>query len=261
MRFNSSFRVGFACAFLFTTGLITTPAQSTTPVIDRTGTTFRVLQSWRVELPDHAITYNRVETPSSVKNTALQSSLLATQPQTVDSANQKAQRMVSLSATVYDRRITVLRWLHGTKTIRVLSNIDFLYVAGVGEIETTDSIYELVLGLGTATADGNSDDAGTQVWLARAQWRLPNLALLPTALSSYIIADGSVSDDPEGFAALNAIHAYYDAHRTQLIQSYQQRMADEAARHLYLRLHPPVVKDTVINFWPKRGSVFLNHAN
>ena len=237
-------------------------AQSTQVGQVLSGTTFRVLRSWRVNLSGHSIIYNRVEAPLVPSQPLIPAALPTTaQPNLPEPSKEKAQRTVSLSATVYDRRITDLNWFHGTKQIRVFSNIDFIYFATLGNIETSDVDYELVFGLGTASSDSDSVDTGTLGWLAQARLQLPNLTLSPAASASYLIADGAVADDPDGFAVLDTIHAYFNAHRTELIQSYRKQAAEAAAQQFQLRLHPPVVKDTVINFWPKRGSIHLNGGN
>ena len=221
-----------------------------------TGTTFRVLQSWRVKLADHSVIFNRVETPPVSSPTPTP----VAQPQTPDSGDQKAQRMISLSATVYDHRITDLRWSAGAKQFRVFTNIDFQYFCTVGGIETANIDYELNFGLGTATMD-DSLDAQTLAWLTRAKQQLPDPVHSLGARASYLVATGSVADDPDGFAALDALHVYFNAHRAELIQAYRQVVAEAAAQKLYLRLHPPVVKDTVINFWRKQGSSTSNRGN
>lgn len=223
-----------------------------------TGTTFRVLRSWSAKLSDHSVIYNQVEAPPV--STPAPTPAVAPR-QTPYPAYQKAQRMVSLSATVYDQRITDLRWSNGKRQIRVFTNIDFRYFCSVGQIETAAIDYDLTFGLGTATSDADDLDAATRAWLARARQQLPDLTLAPTTPASYLIAEGTGADDPGGFAALDAIHAYFNAHRTEMVQAYRLQTAEDAAHQLYLRLHPPVVKDTVINFWPKRGIIHLNQGN
>ena len=61
--------------------------------------------------------------------------------------------MLFFSATVLDHRLTELRWFEEGGMFRAFSNIDFQYFSGMGEIETADSIYTLMLALDTGTAE------------------------------------------------------------------------------------------------------------
>ncbi len=64
-------------------------------------------------------------------------------------------------------------------------------------------------------------------------------------------AENPIPENAPVLAALDAIHTYYDAHRAELVHSYEQRTAAEAARQRQLREHPPVPKPVVIRYWKK----------
>jgi hypothetical protein len=49
---------------------------------------------------------------------------------------------------------------------------------------------------------------------------------------------------------LDDMHAYFDGNKEQLIDLYNKQTADRIAREQWLKDHPPVPVDTVINFWP-----------
>ncbi len=104
-------------------------------------------------------------------------------------------------------------------------------------------------------------DSATVQALVLAGQPLPNLSALPTKYSAYLISEGSVANDRDAFAVLDAMHACYDANRAQLLLSHQQRQAQIAAleaQAAQARAHPAPPQDTAINFWPKKNSVFLN---
>lgn len=58
--------------------------------------------------------------------------------------------------------------------------------------------------------------------------------------------------------ALTALHAYYDAHRAELIAKHEAAEAARKGQEAELKAHPPVEPPVVIQFWPKRGSRYLN---
>jgi hypothetical protein len=160
-----------------------------------------------------------------------------------------------LSATVYDRQVTELRWQAGQRGYRAWSNLDFNYLAGWGEIETKDCVYYLIMGLGKesresaaeserlTTADGLPTPVETKI--------VPDLAKFPAGRSTYLLSGEAPADD--SLAALDALHRYFDTHRLRLIADYNKRAVGRTAREQWLKEHPPVPQDTVINFWPKKS--------
>ena len=160
---------------------------------------------------------------------------------------------------MYDRRLTEIRWFSGATNLRVLSNIDFNHLSGLGSFESRDTVYLWILGLGNeeSAVFAGGDNAKERV-LAEAKLRLPDLTANPMARSSYLIVEGNAAENPAAVAALNALHEHYDANRLRIIGEYQQQQADNTEHARQLREHPPVQKDTVINFWPKKNSIYLN---
>ena len=49
------------------------------------------------------------------------------------------------------------------------------------------------------------------------------------------------------------MHRYYEANRVRLADDYAKREANRIAQEQWLQEHPPLPKDTVINFWPKKS--------
>ncbi len=83
------------------------------------------------------------------------------------------------------------------------------------------------------------------------------LSQLSKTRSEYLLIDGKEQDGPDAsLAGLDALHVYFDIHRQKLIEDYQKREADRVEQEQWLKAHPPVPKDTVINFWPGKTTIF-----
>ncbi len=174
----------------------------------------------------------------------------------------KKSEALMISATVYDRQVTELRWRSGNRDYHAWSNIDFNYLAGQGEIETEDCVYFLIMGLGNETRESVAEwNRFSPEWerLAAAkglagQWAtkaVPDLAKFPAERSAYLLSGEAPAD--ASLAALDALHRYFDANRLRLIADFAKREEERTARELRNREHPPTPQDTVINFWPKKS--------
>ncbi len=172
----------------------------------------------------------------------------------------KKFEMLFLSTTVYDRSVTEIRWFSEKRESRVFSNIDFNYVAGLSWFETADTDYMLLMGIGNETAEdveGFNQYAREQGWPKRFWKQVPPRNSFSLTRSEYaVVQDEQHTAPPETeLAALDALHVYFDAHKERLIEEYHKREAANAAREQWLKDHPPIPKDTVINYWieaPKR---------
>lgn len=76
--------------------------------------------------------------------------------------------------------------------------------------------------------------------------------------SNYLGLDSSGNSDGDAFRGIDALHRYYDAHKSELIAQWQQLEAERIAREQFEKENPPRPKDTVIQFWPKKNSRYLN---
>jgi hypothetical protein len=234
------------------------------PEQSRPAINFRVLQSWELNLGNRSIFYNRVAPPQPLPPRPPQP-VPEAQPLTpeeaapADARARKKFEALFLSATVYDRRVTELRWWFENREYRAWSNVDFNYLAGAGEIETEDSVYWLIMGLGNDTAESiaaANERAAAEGWNSRKD--LPSPERFNPVRAEYFLANDSKSPEPsvEALAAIDALHRYYDANRTRLAEEYAKREAARIAQEQWLKEHPPVPKDTVINFWPKKSRTY-----
>ena len=163
------------------------------------------------------------------------------------SGDDKQYSVLSLSATVYDHQFTALRWYDGTAPgLQAYVNLDFTYFSGVTTLETADTVYDLIFGLGTDTASS----------LSQAGQPLPDFSAVPAGHSGYQIVAGDPNAHPDAIAALNALCAYYDANSAQMIAAYNQQQAYNTAYQQWQQAHPQPTPNTVINFWPVKSSVY-----
>ena len=206
----------------------------------------QVIEAVEVKLPDRSVFYQRVAPPNPPPPRPP-----APEPQPLSPAEQAAAdtrakkkfEVLMISATVYDRRVTELRWYVGAREYRAWSNVDFNFLAGQGEIETEDSVFMLLMAISNENAEA-----------AAARKELPAAESFSAKRSEYLL-EGDVKESPlpEALAPLDALHTYYDANRERLAEEYIRREAERIAREQWQKEHPPVPQDTVITFWPKKS--------
>lgn len=212
--------------------------------------TFQVVAQHRIPLGNRALILNRVTPPQlpplpiSIPST--------TQTETVAAAAfdagvplptpPKKHELLFLIATVYDHRITEVQWFNGQREYRVFSNIDFNHLAGVNWFETEDTEYMLLMGI-------RNEASALQETFSHTR-------------SEYLVPEDGTSPDPanEELTALDALHVYYDANKERLAEDYTQREAARITREKWLKEHPRVPKDTIINFWLEEPVMPRNHS-
>jgi hypothetical protein len=224
-------------------------------------TDLRVLESLEYDLGNRSVIFNRVQLPPARPAPVSTAPVAAPVSPEIEEINRrranKKSEMLFLSATVYDRRVTEVRWSSQGRDYRAFSNIDFHYLAGAGEIETADTVYMLVMGLGDGTSEevaAFNQNAAARGWPLKT---LPAPESFSQTRSEYRLIGETISTAaPEALAAMDALHAFFDTNRATLLANYAKREADRIAREQWLKDHPPVPKDTVINFWPKKSTIY-----
>ncbi len=243
------------CAFL-AGALLTFPTfaqDQTNPAnAEKPERNFQVLKRTVIKRGDHSIIYQRVAPPPVAAPSAPAPVPVAKVLSPQDLATQrrreaKQHAVLFFSATVLDHKLTELHWTEEGRSYRAFSNIDFQYFSGMGEIETADAIYTLMLAL----------DGGTPEMLAERTREFPQIAVLPKDRAGWVLADGLGQTNAPMMTALDAIHPYYDAHREALMQAYSEREAARAEAERQLRENPPPRKNTVINYWKKPSPATL----
>lgn len=219
--------------------------------------TFEVLRSSKIDVGGRSLFLNRVAPPIPPTAPLIEQSVVAAvEP---DPAPQKKHETLSLSATVFDRQITELRWFVGGREFRIFSNIDFNLLTGQGGFETEDTVYSLILGLGNETrkeVEALNDQLVQEGWPEGVIKRIPARESFSSTRSEYVLADADPSQAPslESLAALDALHAFFDANRTRLADEYARGEKDRIERERWLKEHPPKPKDTVIHYWIGEGA-------
>ena len=270
-KFSDPPRLFLLCLCLFTSSLwaqITpTPSNSGT-----SGFNFQVIESQAFDIDGQVTIFNRVVPPvfpAQIRPSPTPTPVLSpVYLQWLQAESLKANKLLFISATIYDHNVTDVRLSDGTGSCRVFSNINFAYLSGLGEFETPDTIYEYFQGWGDDTTDSLRQNLSawpaeirpnqvTLRWVTLARQQLPNLAISPSSQSGYLVAEPPPSGS-DMLKTLDAIHAYYDANHVRLIAISQQQVASEAAAQAWAAAHPPTPPPPItINFWPVKNSRYL----
>ncbi len=204
--------------------------------------TYQILEQRIVQHDGYTVTYNRITPPQMSKVLAPVARPLTVAEQALaDSRQAKAHGNLSIGCTVFDHEVTELHWTSGGKRHVAYSNIDFNLVAGLGTFDSANTVYSSILAVGNSTR-------ATQAAAA-----IPALSEFPSGLSIYLVpADDTFAEaDNEALAALDALHAYYDANRAKLQQAYVEREQKRTAAQQWAKDHPPLKKDEVFYLWKK----------
>ena len=225
----------------------------------------RVLQTRRVSLGDRSIIFNRVQPPVlrpqpevpvlplAVPTEEERQALEALQAKYA----QKKRVALFISATVFNNAVTELYWTHNGRQCRAFSNINFNYFAGMAELETDDTVCWLLMAV--VNNQVAPDDSQTAASRAQGDKQVPALSEFSQTRSEYIVVEDQGGPLPdEALVGIEALHGYFDANRARIIEEAAKREAAQAAREQWLKDHPPVPKDTVINFWPIKSRVYGN---
>ena len=154
--------------------------------------------------------------------------------------------ILSISATVYDREVTELRWSSDGERRLAYSNIDFSLFRNVNEFESGGKKYRLNLGLGEEARPDDEEERSrlpsAETFASRGTYKLESAPATEN------------TDEAALLAGLEALHRYYRANERRLKIADQRRRALNAARQRYREANPPEVEATVIQFWREESS-------
>lgn len=159
--------------------------------------------------------------------------------------------MFSLSATVFDRRITHLRWEHAGRSYSAWSSIDFNYLRGATSWETANASYMVLLGVGDTTS--KDFEASNQIMREAGiddyePKRIPDASVFTPRQVEYLI-ESAPDEDAAAFEAIDALHDYYERNTRQLQIDYRNTQRLNAARERHEAAHPEPPRKAVLNFW------------
>lgn len=220
----------------------------------------RVVDSQEVDLGPRSIIYNRLETPVLKPQPT---PAPAPQPQrevpptaeelaAIRAWEAKFHDSVFLSVTVYDGRFSELRWQEDGRENVVWSNVNFLHFSPLTDLETKDAYYSIMLwGWETTTDEIRSLNAQARTPSEVMELPPRGLPMLAKAGPQWVAA-GPLTDG--AVRAMKDFHEYYRAHGATLAADYRQREAEAKAQEEWMKAHPPLPQDTVVNFFPIRSS-------
>lgn len=221
---------------------------------------FQIESTQEYLLPDHKIIMNWVAnpgipdppTPPPRKSVEEWEALRASPQWQARMAKQRAVQTFFVTATVYDHQRTFLTW-HGngrnSGTFAAWSNIDFTHFTAMGGFEAQGVRYAILLVV------RNVDTARWREFVKRhgREYQAPVAPALPTGTPSFQIVEGNADELP-GVTMMNELHELYKTEGLQLALNEKRRERDRLERQAFLKAHPQTVPDTVIHFWPGKGS-------
>lgn len=215
----------------------------------------KILDSQEVDLGDHKIIYNRVETPKlKPKLKKAEAKPVEAVPLTAeDAAAMKVweatfQYSLSLSVTVYDGKTSELRWTEDGHENVVWSNVNFLHFSQFTDLATKSANYWLMLcGSEITSEEVRALNAGAKSRGELIPLPPRGLPLLGWSGPQWIAA-GKLTKG--AIRAMKDFHEYYRVHGSEMAAEYGRRDAEEEAREAFERSNPLRPADSVVNFFP-----------
>lgn len=163
-------------------------------------------------------------------------------------AEHKESKLILLSASVVDGKATFVRWYHEGEEFQAWSNVNFNHLSGFAEFESNRTRYSFIMAVGDiSTAKGRKSE-----WPGKP----PELGVNYPAFT-LVKGDESKGDV---LAMMIALHDLYENEQDKLVAAHEGRLRASAEREAWLRANPPQPQDTVIQFWPRKGSRYLENT-
>lgn len=156
-----------------------------------------------------------------------------------------------VSATVYDHRVTLLRWSHGGEEFSAWSNVDWNHLGGVVSFEGRGKEYTMTLLSSNVSLLKLKQQRrkGEKVSIPE----IPKLPRLAKRGARYMVIKGDETNDG-AMEFIEAVHDLYDAEKVRLVRAYHERERNRIIRErkeAASRNNPPPKKDAIINYWRK----------
>lgn len=160
-------------------------------------------------------------------------------------ANHKETKLILLSASVVNGKATFVRWYHEGEEYQAWSNVNFNHLSGFAEFESDRTRYAFIMAVGDITTGKER----------KLEW--PGK---PTELGvdypAFTLVKGDESKG-DALAMMIALHDLYENEQDKLVAAHEGRLRAGAERDAWLRANPPQPQDTVIQFWPRKGSRYM----
>ncbi|MBL9133409.1 MAG: hypothetical protein JNG86_19515 [Verrucomicrobiaceae bacterium] len=210
----------------------------------------RVLYSHTVRKADGGLlTFERIE--AAVAAPAAQPAPVVTLP--VFSAG--AEIYVDATGAV----LSEVTWRHEGRRYKARSSVDFRLLTGTGAFGEGAARWSLMLAMSVESrARFEAESARhTAAGLPEQTWPVfaPELlASVPAGMRAWFVvveSEGTAAQQTAACVAMEALHAHMEAHWDTLHAARAQRETEAAALAAWKAAHPePLVKDTVIRYWP-----------
>lgn len=158
-------------------------------------------------------------------------------------------RLLMISATVYDRSLTKLRWWHEGREYEAVSNIDFNFMRPASYFKGSGAFYFLLMGIGNEdSAQINRAYQGEE-----SPEQLPALSSFPQGKSSCLVT-GERGGDAAAYKLLDELHQYFDQNKESLIATYNQWEEENRLHEAWLKVNPPKKEEANTGVWLRPGS-------
>jgi hypothetical protein len=235
--------LALACCILLSVAAKNACAATIDTVADKTVTVLaraKPLVKRTVLLNDHKMTLVRIakpQLPAAKVEPPVRRQAIADELAVEARRAAKWADFVSFSAVVHNGSVSELNWRYGDRSFHAYSNIDFRLLLGLSEIETDSAIFSWF----SVPSDDTVD----------AEPALRQKLGLSTLRAEYVtdLTEVEMEQTSEAFAVLNGIHAYFDAHRAELIAKYEAQQIEQAAKDAAAEANPPTRPDTTVYLW------------
>jgi hypothetical protein len=156
----------------------------------------------------------------------------------------RRQRLVVLTATVYDHRWSFVRWHAngaGNRNFAAWSNVDFNHFTGIGGFDLSGlrfSFFMPVTNQDTVRLKARMEAAG-------GQYVPPQPPDLPPWEPAFVLVEGDPTD-ADGILPVKGLHDLYKIERFRLAAAFQGRERARLAQATWLKANPPSPKHYVL---------------
>jgi hypothetical protein len=226
----------------------------------------KILDRHEVDLGNHTITYDRLETPRLKPVPTPTPVLRRVEPVPTAAEMEEMRKMatkrfasVFLQCTLFNKEFTEVEWNEEGVNLAFLTTANFQYLSQLLDFETGTSECSFLMGWG----EGNRAEfeAMNRVYATRRgtgrkprSWPASIIQQQKrTGKSAWqLVSTGPVP--PEVLKVIEALHTYYDANAAKLAADFRRREAEQAAHELWLKNNPPIPRDTTVEYFPIRSS-------
>ena len=153
------------------------------------------------------------------------------------------EKWLSISATVFDERVTLLRWSHEGTKYWAWSNVHFGHLSGLGQFKLGKQRYSLWMGWGKTRSE----------WVSEDDWpgKPPELPDEPAQFEPI----GEVPD--EALETITVLHKVYAREGERLAKIYEKRQRANEAWRAWKEANPPQPQDIEVVLWPSKTARFM----